>query len=719
MSLPTFMQSSTVSLTFTPANWRNRQFVTISAVEDFVKDGNKRLNIVTGRSFSADRKYSNKAIPDVSVRTIDSKRVAWQPSAPLDLSAIPSTTSALLSWSPPADGGNSEITLYQIWYARDYEQQWTLNQVSTVRSATVSGLTPGATYKFAISAINSAERISNRSAVVSTTLPLPVSPPTPPTDVVATAGDSQVAISWQPTFGIGSAPPTGYRVDWSTQVDFGTFASASTLSTSLSVPQLSNGITYFLRVLASSTAGPSVFSNVVVATPRAPGLEIPRLAFEPSNNQLKLSWPAAAQAGNTFNVLWSANGTDFNPLATTASTSQIVSVSNRNVFAYRVDAVSPSGSVTKGVPQWASAVRDASSLPVGFVTAYVQSFTASRIALAASNLEELAAVSGGFAMASQSMRNTIADVSMEMNRVSDQYMAFIRDSGNPIPLTDTEVLKAVDLRASDNLILDNMLVASGVSALGAMQGADDFQRLQNLIGAFYESLVQDTLTGAQRAVDAVPGIGVFSSVANAFAPTATSLTNAAVSATFLGITAALESGVDMVRGQNGQSASHRETFRQTWGQAKSSAVDAASSYLSTRLDNLESGSSRDKTPLAHALTSLRKVAEEMVASVLFTTARWIYDNWSAFTRSISPLPNPNPTPSQYPNDSRIAVKRLPSGKVAQRWEVSFSQRFAPELMCWASFELSAADASNKALALFKYNDGSDWDTVKVAITELE
>jgi hypothetical protein len=208
-------------------------------------------------------------------------------------------------------------------------------------------------------------------------------------------------------------------------------------------------------------------------------------------------------------------------------------------------------------------------------------------------------------------------------------------------------------------------------------------------------------------------------VANAFAPTATQLTQAAVSYTFLGITAALESGINMVRTQNGQPTSYQETFRQSWGQAASSAFNAAASYVDKRLDNLESNNKTNKTPLANALTFLRKVIVNMTTDRLATAARWIYDNWSSATRPTPPGPNPNPTPNPYPTDSRITVNRLSSGKVARVWEVSFSQRFAPTLLKWASFETSAADASNKALALFRDNDGSSWDVVKVEITELE
>jgi hypothetical protein len=64
------------SLTFTPVNWRTPQAVTITAVEDLAKDGNKSLTIVTAAAVSSDAKYATAAVKDVKVKVLDSKRLA-------------------------------------------------------------------------------------------------------------------------------------------------------------------------------------------------------------------------------------------------------------------------------------------------------------------------------------------------------------------------------------------------------------------------------------------------------------------------------------------------------------------------------------------------------------------------------------------------------------------------------------------------------------------
>lgn len=63
------------SLTFTPVNWKTPQAVTVTAVEDFVQDGNKSLRVVTSAVVSTDKVYANRMVPDVTAKTIDSKKL--------------------------------------------------------------------------------------------------------------------------------------------------------------------------------------------------------------------------------------------------------------------------------------------------------------------------------------------------------------------------------------------------------------------------------------------------------------------------------------------------------------------------------------------------------------------------------------------------------------------------------------------------------------------
>jgi hypothetical protein len=59
------------TLTFTPANWKAPQVVTVSGVNDNVADGDQPFDIVTAPAESGDPGYSNLNPPDVSVLNVD------------------------------------------------------------------------------------------------------------------------------------------------------------------------------------------------------------------------------------------------------------------------------------------------------------------------------------------------------------------------------------------------------------------------------------------------------------------------------------------------------------------------------------------------------------------------------------------------------------------------------------------------------------------------
>jgi len=88
-----------------------------------------------------------------------------------------------------------------------------------------------------------------------------------PTGVTASAGAGQVAITWLPVGGANT-----YNVYYNTVANFGT-ASTGTLSqtglvaTSTTIPNLTNGVTYYFVVTSVSSSGESVFSTEVSAIP--------------------------------------------------------------------------------------------------------------------------------------------------------------------------------------------------------------------------------------------------------------------------------------------------------------------------------------------------------------------------------------------------------------------------------------------------------------------
>ncbi len=104
-----------------------------------------------------------------------------------------------------------------------------------------------------------------------------VSAPAAPSSVVATAGDSQAAVTW--TGGSGSTAPTGWEIQHS--ANFGEIGETWTTSTTIPSPLpvsptsatvtgLTNGTPYVFRVRATSGSGSSAYASSNSVIPVAP-----------------------------------------------------------------------------------------------------------------------------------------------------------------------------------------------------------------------------------------------------------------------------------------------------------------------------------------------------------------------------------------------------------------------------------------------------------------
>jgi titin len=137
--------------------------------------------------------------------------------------------------------------------------------VSTARTATVSDLTSGTTYRFRVAAVNSAGRGAWSASIAST----PATVPGPPTDLLATGRDSSVELEWSPPDDDGGSRVSDYLIEQSTDggaswevVDDGIGTTLSAL-----VNGLANGTPYWFRARAINAIGTSAPSAVVTATP--------------------------------------------------------------------------------------------------------------------------------------------------------------------------------------------------------------------------------------------------------------------------------------------------------------------------------------------------------------------------------------------------------------------------------------------------------------------
>jgi hypothetical protein len=163
--------------------------------------------------------------------------------------------------------------------------------------------------------------------------------PTAPTNLVATAANAQVNLTWN-----ASAGATSYYVKRSTTS--GTEAQiASVSTTSYSDNNVSNGTKYYYVVSAYDSYGQSANSAEVSATPAAPPPAAPAgLTANVVDSQVALTWPTSSGATN-YNVKRSTtNGNGYAQIVNTTGTNFTDSgLTNGTTYYYVVSAVNSAG----------------------------------------------------------------------------------------------------------------------------------------------------------------------------------------------------------------------------------------------------------------------------------------------------------------------------------------------------------------------------------------
>ena len=286
------------------------------------------------------------------------------PGAPTSLTATANGTSTInLTWDAPADNGGSAITGYRIEVSSDGGTGWTdreANTNSTTTSYSHTGLSPGTTHHYRVSAINA----NGTGAASSTGNATTTTVPGAPTGLTATAsGTSTINLTWDAPSNDGGASITGYRIEvspngtssWTEPV-----ANTGTTSTSYSHTGLSAGTTRHYRVSAINSVGTGAASNVDNATTDAaattvPGAPTSLTATASGTTTIDLSWTAPSDNGGSaitgYRIEVSPNGTSSWTNRVTNTGTTTTSYSHTGLSAgttrhYRVSAINSVGTGT-------------------------------------------------------------------------------------------------------------------------------------------------------------------------------------------------------------------------------------------------------------------------------------------------------------------------------------------------------------------------------------
>jgi hypothetical protein len=213
------------------------------------------------------------------------------PEQPTNLNVTPTSNGVVkLTWTPPSYNGGSPITGYSI---KNNYSEGTVTFITDV-SATVSGLT-NKSYDFSLVAITA---VGNSQTPAIYNGVIPFTTPSAPTGVLATAGNAKVDLSWNSAISNGSTI-TNYIIEISGNLStWATFATVPGGVTYKLVSPLTNGITYYFRVITiSSNAGNSPPSSIVNATPIGEP-EAPRNVTATSRNaEATIYWSAPINDG--------------------------------------------------------------------------------------------------------------------------------------------------------------------------------------------------------------------------------------------------------------------------------------------------------------------------------------------------------------------------------------------------------------------------------------
>jgi hypothetical protein len=269
---------------------------------------------------------SNKVIP------------ATVPDPPTAVTAMPGNSAASVQWSPPVSNGGSVITGYSVLSSPGGFSATTTGATQV----NVVGLTNGTAYTFTVKASN-ALGPSVPSASSNSVTPLNV--PDPPTNVSATAGNTQATVQWTPGNAGGSAI-TGFTV---TSDPGSVTANVGAGATQATVTGLLNGTAYTFKVIATNSAGPSVPSGPSSpVTPDVLPLAPVSVSATPGNMQATVSWSAPPGNGGTPVVSYTVSSTPGGFTATTANgtttTATVTGLTNAVSYTFTVRATNGAGS---------------------------------------------------------------------------------------------------------------------------------------------------------------------------------------------------------------------------------------------------------------------------------------------------------------------------------------------------------------------------------------
>ena len=353
-----------------------------TAWTDIPNSASAITHTVTGLTNSQQYAFQVRAVngagESAASNTATATPVLSVPDAPGNLAATAGDTEVTLTWTLPTNA--SVLDKVQVRYAPGTSvpsaTAWTdiPNSASAI-THTVTGLTNSQQYAFQVRAVNGAGESAASNTATATPL---LSVPDAPGNLAATAGDTEVTLTWD--------LPTNASVLDKVQVRYapGTSVPAATAWTDIpnsasaithTVTGLTNSQQYAFQVRAVNGAGESAASNTATATPLLSAPDAPTgLAATAGDTEVTLTWtlPTNASVLDKVQVRY-APGTSV-PAATawtdipnsaSATTHTVTGLTNSQQYAFQVRAVNGAGESAASNTATATPLLSAPDAPTG------------------------------------------------------------------------------------------------------------------------------------------------------------------------------------------------------------------------------------------------------------------------------------------------------------------------------------------------------------------
>ena len=236
-------------------------------------------------------------------------------SEPFNLTGREYGTWVSLRWDPPNVTGGADRIIFGIFSGNDPLELTGPILNTTSDNCTLTNLTPGRHYYFAVKAFNDVFN-SSMSNIIHLR---PLEYPTPPREPRYIRGDSYINVSWEPPVYTGGDEGVSYTIHVGRSM-IDVLKVAEVERTWFNLTGLKNGLNYLITLRAVNDKGPSPYSEFLNATPMAIPSMPRHLTYSDGDGMLNISWEAPFDLGGARSVTYSVHfGTNTSDLETITS----------------------------------------------------------------------------------------------------------------------------------------------------------------------------------------------------------------------------------------------------------------------------------------------------------------------------------------------------------------------------------------------------------------